>query len=141
MAHLTKDPSARVRWICFYPVYIDSTKTLEEGRRIAKESACRSPTCPEIFDACTKLKLPVDIEPNKAYPRDYMLVGRLRVQLKNADGSLVNKDIPSRKELMVKVAEAINKIPGRAEKFKQADAAAKPAPAPAQSSKKKKGKK
>lgn len=32
----------------------------------------------------------------KCYPREWWLVGRVRVALKNADGSLINPDIPNR---------------------------------------------
>lgn len=32
----------------------------------------------------------------KCYPREWWIVGRVRVTLKNPDGSLVNPDIPNR---------------------------------------------
>jgi hypothetical protein len=48
MAHLTDDPSNTARWIVFYPIYIDSTKTTKEGRRIPKELV-RSVVCFFLF--------------------------------------------------------------------------------------------
>ncbi|XP_023255341.1 signal recognition particle 19 kDa protein [Seriola lalandi dorsalis] len=37
MAHLTQNPADKERFICLYPVYINSKKTLAEGRRIPAE--------------------------------------------------------------------------------------------------------
>uniref|UniRef100_A0A1D1Y6S6 Signal recognition particle 19 kDa protein n=1 Tax=Anthurium amnicola TaxID=1678845 RepID=A0A1D1Y6S6_9ARAE len=104
------------RWIVFYPVYINSKKTLAEGRRIGVDKACENPTCIEIGDCCTFLKLPFAIEIDKAYPRDFMQRGRVRVLLKKEDGSLCNPGISSRKQLMLKVAELVPKHHGRTKK-------------------------
>uniref|UniRef100_A0A6N2KC63 Uncharacterized protein n=1 Tax=Salix viminalis TaxID=40686 RepID=A0A6N2KC63_SALVM len=75
-------------------------KTIAEGRRISAELACEKPTCVEIGDCCSHLKLPFAIEIDKAYPRDFMQVGRVRVLLKRGDGSLYNPAIPSRKHAL-----------------------------------------
>lgn len=101
------------RWIVFYPVYINSKKTLAEGRRIRAKKACENPTCVEISDSCIYLKLPCVIEADKAYPRDFMQRGRVRVQLKREDGSLVNPAILSRKELFLRIAELVPRHHGR----------------------------
>ncbi|GKV29558.1 hypothetical protein SLEP1_g38474 [Rubroshorea leprosula] len=45
-----------------YPVYINSKKTVAEGRRISLSKACENPTCVEIGDCCNHLKLPSVIE-------------------------------------------------------------------------------
>ncbi|KAF8379993.1 hypothetical protein HHK36_027462 [Tetracentron sinense] len=50
------------RWIVFYPIYINSKKTIAEGRRISASKACENPTCIEIGDCCSHLKLPFAIE-------------------------------------------------------------------------------
>lgn len=50
------------KWIVMYPVYINSKKTMAEGRRIALTKACENPTCAEIADCCSYLKLPFAIE-------------------------------------------------------------------------------
>ncbi|KAJ6359202.1 hypothetical protein OIU76_000844 [Salix suchowensis] len=88
------------KWVVLYPVYINSKKTIAEGRRISAELACEKPTCVEIGDCCSHLKLPFAIEIDKAYPRDFMQVGRVRVLLKRGDGSLYNPAIPSRKHAL-----------------------------------------
>lgn len=50
------------KWIVLYPVYINSKKTVAEGRRIGLSKACENPTCAEIGDCCSYLKLPFAIE-------------------------------------------------------------------------------
>ncbi|XVF87056.1 hypothetical protein PTKIN_Ptkin18bG0089800 [Pterospermum kingtungense] len=85
------------KWVVFYPVYINSKKTVAEGRRISLIKACENPTCVEIADCCSHFKLPNAIEIDKAYPRDFMQRGRVRVQLKKEDGTLYNPAISSSK--------------------------------------------
>ncbi|GKV49861.1 hypothetical protein SLEP1_g56587 [Rubroshorea leprosula] len=47
------------QWVVFYSVYINSKKTVAEGRRINLSKACENPTCVEIGDCCNHLKLPL----------------------------------------------------------------------------------
>lgn len=126
-------PSVK-KWIMLYPVYINSKKTVAEGRRIGISKSCENPTCAEIGDCCNYLKLPFAIEVfytvfrnsnwiwilvdhnlwiwllenvlicwwsqiDKAYPRDFMQRGRVRVLLKKEDGTLINPAISSSKLL------------------------------------------
>ncbi|KAL2344428.1 hypothetical protein Fmac_005713 [Flemingia macrophylla] len=104
------------KWIVMYPVYINSMKTMAEGRRIGLSKACENPSCAEIADCCSYLKLPFAIEIDKAYPRDFMQRGRVRVLLKTEDGSLFNSSISSRKQLMLRVAEMVPRHHGRTKK-------------------------
>ncbi|OMO65886.1 Signal recognition particle, SRP19 subunit [Corchorus olitorius] len=112
------------KWVVFYPVYINSKKTVAEGRRISTAKACENPTCAEISDCCNHLKLVNAIEIDKAYPRDFMQRGRVRVQLRKEDGTLCNPAISSsiypvevlRKQLMLHVAELVPRHPGRTKK-------------------------
>ncbi|MBA0868055.1 hypothetical protein Goshw_008198 [Gossypium schwendimanii] len=125
------------KWVVFYPVYINSKKTVAEGRRISLAKACENPTCVEIADCCNHLKVPNAIEVcscvicdaivemwrrmrpyliDKAYPRDFMQRGRVRIQLKKEDGTLWNPAISSRKQLMLQVAELVPRHPGRTKK-------------------------
>lgn len=104
------------KWVVVYPVYINSKKTVAEGRRISVSKACEAPTCLEIADCCKHLKIPAVIEIDKAYPRDFMQRGRVRVQLKNEDGTLYNPAITSRKQLMLQVADLVPKHPDRTKK-------------------------
>ncbi|XVE88493.1 hypothetical protein DITRI_Ditri19aG0073600 [Diplodiscus trichospermus] len=85
------------KWVVLYPVYINSKKTVAEGRQISLTKACENPTCAEIADCCGHLKLANAIEIDKAYPRDFMQRGRVRVQLRKEDGTLYNPAISSSK--------------------------------------------
>ncbi|CAN7046056.1 unnamed protein product [Brassica oleracea var. botrytis] len=99
------------KWVVMYPVYINSKKSVAEGRRISLSKACENPNCIEITDCCKHLKLPSAVEIDKAYPRDFMQVGRVRVQLKREDGTLLNPAITSRKQLMQKIADLVPRHP------------------------------
>ncbi|VAI76752.1 unnamed protein product [Triticum turgidum subsp. durum] len=101
------------KWKIIYPVYLNSKKTVAEGRRIAAAKACPDPTCIEIADSCAYLKIP---RLDKAYPRDFFQVGRVRVQLTNDDGSPVNPAITTKKQLMIQIAELVPKHHGRTKK-------------------------
>lgn len=50
------------KWNILYPVYINSKKTIAEGRRINATKACENPTCAEIADCFAHLKIPFAIE-------------------------------------------------------------------------------
>ncbi|KAK3030622.1 hypothetical protein RJ639_035826 [Escallonia herrerae] len=108
------------KWNILHPVYINSKKTITEGRRINASKACENPTCAEIGDCCSHLKIPFAIEIDKAYSRDFMQRGRVRVSLKREDGTLYNPAISSRKELMLHVAELVPRHPGRTKKQESA---------------------
>ncbi|KAH0895211.1 hypothetical protein HID58_057640 [Brassica napus] len=56
------------KWVVMYPVYINSKKSVAEGRRISLSKACENPNCIEISDCCKHLKLPSAVEIDKAYP-------------------------------------------------------------------------
>ncbi|EDQ85912.1 uncharacterized protein MONBRDRAFT_28897 [Monosiga brevicollis MX1] len=117
MAHMTKDPSNPARFVVLYPAYINARLTVQEGRRIAKELAVENPTPREILTILLKLQaekgLTIKFEGNKHYSRDYLQVGRARVQLKNSDGSAICPDIQTRKQLWCYVAQQIKNIPER----------------------------
>ncbi|GIY44943.1 signal recognition particle 19 kDa protein [Caerostris darwini] len=112
-----KKYSDRERWICIYPAYINSKKSYAEGRRIKKEQCVENPTCHEIRDVLDAASFQIGVE-NKLYSREQnkdnvIFRGRVRVQFKNDDGSLVNPKFPTRKDLLVYVAETIPKLKSR----------------------------
>lgn len=121
--------TARIKkWVILYPVYINSKKTIAEGRRISAGKACENPTCMEIADCCQYLKIPHAIEIDKAYPRDFMQIGRVRVMLKREDGTFVNPVISSRKQLMLHVAELVPRHPNRTKKQEPASTSSNAGP-------------
>ena len=59
---------------CIYPVYFDSTRSREQGRRVKKEAAVPNPLAREIVDALHHVSktlgvsLPIVFEPDKMSP-------------------------------------------------------------------------
>ena len=107
--------SDRERWVCIYPVYLNSKRSVTEGRKIPKELSIENPSIDEIRDVCTHLKLNMGVE-DKAHPREpdkFMYRGRVRVQLKNDNGIPVSEEFQNRRALFVKIAELIGKLKSR----------------------------
>eukprot|EP00753_Platysulcus_tardus_P006745 PLAT14519.1.p2 GENE.PLAT14519.1~~PLAT14519.1.p2 ORF type:complete len:159 (-),score=27.89 PLAT14519.1:62-538(-) len=94
-------------WCCVYAVYIDTDKTLKQGRRISKEYACEKPTMREVAVCAKELGLPCVMEPAVAYSRDFRLRGRCRIQLVNEAGEVINGEVPTRKALLKRLAVTI----------------------------------
>ena len=108
------------RFICIYPAYLNNKKTIAEGRRIPISKAVENPTATEIQDVCAAVGLNVFLEKNKMYSRewnrDLQYRGRVRVQLKQEDGSLCLVQFPSCKSVMLHAAEMIPKLKTRTQK-------------------------
>ena len=87
---------------CIYPVYFDSTRSREEGRRVKKEDSVANPLAREIVDALshigTTMQVPLQIvfEPSKTHPKDWANPGRVKVLIKK-DGRAVNSKIKNSK--------------------------------------------
>ncbi|EDV39068.1 uncharacterized protein Dana_GF25121 [Drosophila ananassae] len=107
------------RWICIYPAYINSKKTRQEGRRLPKENCVENPTYIEIRDVLSVTNLQFLVE-NMKYCREksseLQYRGRVRVQLRNADGTLFNNDFPSRESIMIHIASKIPQLKTRQNK-------------------------
>ncbi|XP_056637826.1 signal recognition particle 19 kDa protein [Diorhabda carinulata] len=114
-----KKHSDRERWICIYPAYINSKKTLAQGRKICKEKCVENPTHQEIRDVLVAAGLKVGVE-NKLYSRErskeMLYRGRIRVQLKNDDESLCHPNFPTRESIMYHLGEMIPKLKTRLNK-------------------------
>lgn len=54
------------RWICIYPAYINSKKSRQEGRKVAKQYCVDNPTYQEIKDVLSSSTAKVGVE-NKTY--------------------------------------------------------------------------
>ncbi|KAL4716603.1 hypothetical protein ACJJTC_008238 [Scirpophaga incertulas] len=104
------------RWICIYPAYINSKKTLAEGRKLSKQFCVENPTHQEIRDVLITTGLHVGVE-NKLYPREkskeMLYRGRIRVQIKNDDGTSVLPDFSTRESVMKYIGESIPKLKTR----------------------------
>ncbi|PKA58108.1 Signal recognition particle 19 kDa protein [Apostasia shenzhenica] len=86
------------KWNIIYPIYINLKKSIAEGRQNSASKACENPTCIEIGDCCNHLKIPCAIEHDKACPRDFMQIGRVRFELIREHGSPYNPAIGSSSE-------------------------------------------
>ena len=112
--------TSKERMLCIYPAYINSKKTIAEGRRIPKNKACENPTYNEIKDVCGAIGLKPVVEP-KSYPRelyrgDPYARGRVRVDLVKEDGTLINEKFPNKKALLIYLGEMIPKLKTRSVK-------------------------
>ncbi len=105
------------RFVCIYPAYINAKKTRAQGRRVGKSKAIDNPTINEIRDILENIGLKVIVEPNRLYSREESREpqqrGRVRVQLKNADESLINEKFKTKDDLLFYLVEMIPKLKGR----------------------------
>jgi signal recognition particle subunit SRP19 len=80
-----------------WPVYIDSKKTKNDGRKIPIVDAVSSPKLREISRAANKLGLNPEVEKNKSYSRSWWEVsGRVAV----------DKTMPKR-DILIKISKMI----------------------------------
>ncbi|XP_012283550.1 signal recognition particle 19 kDa protein [Orussus abietinus] len=104
------------KWVCIYPVYINSKKTLAEGRKLAKDKCVENPTYEEIRDVLAAAGLCVGVE-NKIHPRERSKElqhrGRIRVVLKDPYGLPLNPIFPTRDSLLVYLGAMIPKLKTR----------------------------
>ena len=103
-------------FICIYPAYIDAKKTVKEGRKIPKPLCVENPSYQEIKDVLSVTNLNCVIE-NKIYPRErskeLLNRGRIRLQIKHDDGTAINPDLASRRQILKYVATTIPQLKGR----------------------------
>jgi signal recognition particle subunit SRP19 len=105
------------RFVCIYPAYINAKKTRAQGRRVGKSKAIDNPTANEIRDILENAGLKVVLEPNRLYSREESREpqqrGRIRVQLKNTDESLVKEQFKTKDDLLFYLVEMIPKLKSR----------------------------
>merc|ERR1719188_893209 len=101
------------KWNIIYPNYVNSKKTVQEGRRIGVEKAVEHPHAAEMAEICEYLKIPHVLEMDKAYPRDWLIRGRVRVMLKTLYNDTATPEIYTKKAVMMKMGELIPKLKSR----------------------------
>jgi signal recognition particle subunit SRP19 len=105
------------RFVCIYPAYINAKKTRAQGRRVGKSKAIDNPTVAEIRDILENAGLKVVVEPNRLYSREESREpqqrGRIRVQLKNADETLIKDQFKTKDDLLFYLIEMIPKLKSR----------------------------
>eukprot|EP01068_Selenidium_serpulae_P008278 Selendium_serpulae@DN4944_c0_g1_i1.p1 len=122
------------KWICLYPAYIDSKKSIAEGRKIGKNHCIEDPHVMEMAEATNKIGLLFVVE-DKAYSRDCFIRGRLRVNLfEKSEATTKLKSpldgrFPTKKALMRQIAEIMPSLETRERRLEQIAAAQKRAQA------------
>ncbi|KYM99664.1 PREDICTED: signal recognition particle 19 kDa protein [Cyphomyrmex costatus] len=136
----SKKHSERERWISIYPIYLNSKRSLAGGRKLAKDKCVENPTYQEIRDVLLAAGMNVGVE-NKLHPKErskeLLFCGRIRVQLKNDDGTPVRSEFPTRDSLLEYVGTSIPKLKTRQGKQSSNEQASQPSTS---TSKKGKGK-
>lgn len=135
-----KKHSERERWICIYPIYVNSKRSLAGGRKLAKEKCVENPTHQEIRDVLVAAGFNVGVE-NKLHPKERskepLYRGRIRVQLKDDEGMPIKSDFPTRDSVLEYVGTTIPKLKTRQGKQSSSEQTSQPSTS---TSKKGKGK-
>lgn len=101
---------------CIYPVYFDSSRSREDGRRVGKANAVNNPLARDIVDALQSigqdlnLPLQIVIEPSKCHPKDWANPGRVRVLVKK-DGKAVSPKLRGKHHLYLLISEYLMQHP------------------------------
>ena len=128
------------RWNTIYPAYLNSNRTVAEGRRISKRKACSDPRWQEIKDVLESTgNFEVVGEGNKTYPREVDKEtpahrGRVKYHLVKESDRLNSK-----KDILIFLADMIPRLKSRTQKG--ASQAQVSEPSAGAAGKKKKGKK
>jgi signal recognition particle subunit SRP19 len=105
------------RFVCIYPAYINAKKTRAQGRRVGKTKAIDNPTANEMRDILENIGLKTLLESNRLYSREESREpqqrGRVRVQLKNEDGSLIKDQFKNKDDLLFYLVDMIPKLKSR----------------------------
>ena len=73
-----------------WPVYFDTSKSWEEGRRVSKDLAIRTPDTDEIVKAAVSAGLKAELQPGTAYPRTpHLRTGFVLVESKDPKAKIV----------------------------------------------------
>ncbi|KZS97207.1 signal recognition particle, SRP19 subunit, partial [Sistotremastrum niveocremeum HHB9708] len=105
--HMITDNTPYKKWTTIYPLYLDAKRPFTPTqRRIPHAKAVWWPTSLDISEATRVLRIPALHENGKCHPRDWENPGRVRVLWKEG-GKIVWKGARTKKELIEKIAAAI----------------------------------
>lgn len=63
-----------------YPVYIDLTKKMSQGRKYNKDLCIEKPSFSEIYNSLKYLEIECIPEQNKRHPKDFFRFGRFKIK-------------------------------------------------------------
>ena len=86
--------------VMIWPIYLDSEKSLNEGRKISKEYAIPEPRIKEVIKATQKLRYKYIAEEDKSYPGEWY----------NKSGRVIITSDDSKKEILINLSNAIKEI-------------------------------
>lgn len=101
---------------CIYPVYFDSTRSREQGRRVRKEDAVPNPLAREIIEGLAHIgqtkgiPLQLVLEPMKTHPKDWANPGRVKVLVKQ-DGKAVSSKVQNKHHLYKIISDYLKTHP------------------------------
>ena len=81
-------------WTTIYPAYLNSALKQSQGRKLEKSKSVLNPTIMEISEVLSFFKILHCLE-NKAYPRDILQRGRVKVKLLDDNQKPLNLEIPN----------------------------------------------
>jgi signal recognition particle subunit SEC65 len=90
-------------WTCIYPIYLDKSKSLENGRRIPFDFSIEKPSVIYIEKVCEYLGYEYQVELSKKHPKDPFSIGRMRILLKDK----------TKKQCLLEIAENYEKVKER----------------------------
>ena len=94
------------KYIVIWASNIDSTKPRSTGRKIPLKYAVKSPKKEELIEAAKELRIFVDFEDDKLYPKNWFY----------EKGRLIVKKVDRKIEVLRKIAEKINEIRSKRKK-------------------------
>jgi signal recognition particle subunit SRP19 len=99
-------PLRRSDHIVIFPVYLDSSRTKREGRRVSRFEGVPDPRVGEIAEACAKLGLDFRTEDQAAHPRDPTVrKGVVRVRRSGSKAASLGEVVLLIRQLRVEKAE------------------------------------
>eukprot|EP01088_Endostelium_zonatum_P002032 TRINITY_DN12456_c0_g1_i1.p1 TRINITY_DN12456_c0_g1~~TRINITY_DN12456_c0_g1_i1.p1 ORF type:complete len:154 (-),score=36.44 TRINITY_DN12456_c0_g1_i1:57-518(-) len=107
----TSIPPEKKKWKIVYPLYINSKRTLANGRRIPKGKCVDNPRAQDVYAACQLLGYECVLE-QKSHPQEWGVEpGRVRVHFKQ-DGKILGSqpDVKNSRQLYIKIAETVPKV-------------------------------
>mmetsp|Transcript_5539 Transcript_5539/g.14157 ORF Transcript_5539/g.14157 Transcript_5539/m.14157 type:complete len:196 (-) Transcript_5539:170-757(-) len=122
MARVPSAPAPRIgadRRRIIYPLYLDRSKSVQQGRKVSMAVAVEEPTAQEIHEVCAELNIKSEVEQMKQHTRDWGVFGRVRVEILDDDGKPVVPGIATRRQLMTEICRRIPQLKHRVDPPKE----------------------
>lgn len=110
------------RYITVYPIYLESTATIAQGRRVSKSQSIQYCSIDDIVEGSKLLNINnVVVEPNKHYSRNtFDCIGRVKIQIKDSNSKTMYSNINNKQTLLIELCNIIKTI-NRQQRILQAE--------------------